>query len=47
MYRRTLLELFREDNQKDHNQSPLHNGNNVKANCDIDELPEGRFTLTI
>ena len=33
--------------QKDYNKSPLHNGNNVKSNCDINELPEGRFTLTI
>ena len=27
--------------KKDCNKSPLHNGNNFKANCDIDELSEG------
>ena len=30
---------------KYYNQIPLHNGNNVKTNCDIDELPEGRFPI--
>ena len=28
-------------------QSPLQNGKNAKSNCDINELPEGRFPLTI
>ena len=27
---------------KDYNKSPLHNGNNVKANCDINKMPEVR-----
>ena len=31
----------------DYNNSPLHNRINIKYNCDIDELPEGRFPLTI
>ena len=33
--------------KKYYNKSPLHNRNNVKSNRDINELPEGRFTLTI
>ena len=28
-------------------QSPLYNRNNVKANCNVDQLPEGMFTQTI
>ena len=42
-----LLELVWEDNWKDYNKSPLQNWKNVKANCDIYEIPEGRFTLSI
>ena len=42
-----LLELFHGYNLKDCNQSPFHNGNNVKYKCDINELPEGGFPLTI
>ena len=42
-----ILELLWEDNLKDYNNITLHNGNNIKYNCDIYELPEGRFTLTI
>ena len=42
-----LLELFRADDLKDYNNSPLQNRNNVKANCVINELPEGTFLLTI
>ena len=33
--------------KKNYNNSTLHNGNNSKANCDIYEIPEGRFPLTI
>ena len=29
---------------KDYNKSPLHNGNNVKDKCDIDELTEERVS---
>ena len=42
-----ILEFFLEDNYKDYNKSPLHNGNNEKANCDIDELSKVRFQLSI
>ena len=34
-----ILELFRKDNLKDYNNIPLHNENNVKYRCEIDELP--------
>ena len=33
--------------KKDYNNIPLQNRNNVKTKCEIYELQEGRFTLTI
>ena len=39
--------IIPNSNEEDYNKSPLHNRNNVKYNCDIAELPEGRLTLTI
>ena len=41
------VRIIPRDNWKDYNKIPLHNRNNVKANCDINELPEGRFPLTV
>ena len=43
----TLLELDQEENLIYYNKSPLRNGKNFKTNCDIDEMPEGRFPLII
>ena len=42
-----VSEIFQEDTWKYYNKSSLYNGNNVKANCDIDEISEGSFPLTI
>ena len=33
--------------KKCYNTNLLHNRNNFKANCDTNELAEGRFPLTI
>ena len=42
-----LLELFQKDNKEYYNKTQLHNRKKIKANCDINELPEGRFTFSM
>ena len=42
-----MLEIFKENNNKYYNKSPLQNINNVKANFEIDKLTERRFPLSI
>ena len=37
------IRIVLRDISKDHKKNPLHIGNNVKAKCSIDELPEGKF----
>ena len=39
--------MFRAPNESGSFSSPLHRANNVKANCYIDEVPEGRFPFSI
>ena len=41
-YRQGAIRIIPGKKLKDYIRVLLHNGNNIKDNCDIDELPEGR-----
>ena len=45
MWRQGAITITLRRQLKYYNKSPLHNVNNVKANCKIDEISEGRDSI--